>query len=153
MCAILSVKINGFKLGLRESHVKHEDTSAINIFLIAIAPFLFGISIAIIAIILSMKTFVHEIIPIIILNWLAISIIFYSIPSSQDTKNVKNSAVAYLGTLWKKGILGFLIIILYVPVILVPAYILLYLFDIFTKYEALRIVLILLTYILISYLL
>jgi len=146
MCIFLGVKVKGIKFGINESYVKHNDANALKIFLIALAPFMLGNLIAIYLISFSQNNFGQELILFLVFNWLSISFIFYSIPSKPDTKNVKESMYKQMLGLWSKGIFEKLVTIFYFACLFVPAYILLEIIGLFDKFEALRVVLILVLY-------
>lgn len=149
MCLLFGVKIKTIKFGLKESYVKHDDADALKIFAIALAPLILGNLFAIYLIIISAVVFDRELLPFLILNWLAISIIFYSIPSVPDTKNIIESIIKSINNIWKGTFLDKILASCYFIVIFLPAYALISIIRIIDKIEALRIVMLLSIYILV----
>lgn len=146
MCLITGVEIVGFKLGINESHVEHKNTNTFNIFLISLAPFFLGNTISILLLYLMTKSFSGDPIIFLIINWLIISTIFYSIPSKQDTSNIKNSLNKLLKDLWKLNFIKKIISIIFWIIFYIPLIILIAIFDIFDDFEAARVFLIILIY-------
>ena len=146
-CIMLGVKVKGFSLGLKESYVKHENASTIKIVLIAIAPLIIGLLLSIALIKFTIMDLRRELLLFIIVNWLIISIVYYSIPSSQDTKNIKTSLGNYLTKLFKGNILDKMWGAVYFIIVIIPNYFLLELISLLDKYEIFRIILLAVMYI------
>ncbi|MCK9293002.1 MAG: M50 family metallopeptidase [archaeon] len=90
-CLLLGVKIKKFKLiGSSGGYVVHEASRNYKNILISMAPFFINLLLAII-ISIVIKRIELKIIFIVILVWIAISSLFFSVPSKQDSKNVYSS--------------------------------------------------------------
>jgi ABC-type uncharacterized transport system permease subunit len=147
MCLFLGVKVNGIKFGINESYVKHQDASTYKIVLIALAPFILGNILAILLIALSIIHFYNEIIIFILINWINFAIIFYSIPSKQDLKNIKESLNSKVKSLWNSNLFDKFLLLPYLILIYLPITIIMALIYFLDKYEAVRLVFIILIYI------
>jgi hypothetical protein len=90
-CLLLGVKIKKFKLiGSTGGYVIHEASRNYKNIIISMAPFFINILLAIVISIIIKRTEL-KIIFIIILIWIAVSALFFSVPSKQDSKNVYSS--------------------------------------------------------------
>ena len=141
-CIFLGVKVKKLKFGLKESFVEHANSDSFRIFIIGTAPFFFGNLIAFFLIIFALKRFISFFWLFALILWIAISIIFYSIPSSQDTKNISSSLMIKINKLFNQGFFGVLTGLLLFLVIYIPIYFFLLIFNLFERYEILRIILI-----------
>lgn len=89
-CIILGVKIRKIKLfSFTEGYVVHDESRSYKNILISIFPFFFNILIAFLGILLLKKE-IHIFYKIIVI-WISISALFFSIPSRQDADNVFES--------------------------------------------------------------
>lgn len=89
-CILLGVRVREVKLfSFSEGYVVHDQSRSYKNIIISIFPFFFNIFIAFLCI-LILKNEILLIYQIIII-WIAISALFYSIPSRQDANNVFSS--------------------------------------------------------------
>jgi len=137
-CIILNVRISKISFGLQESYVKHEQAGPVRMSLIALAPFYLGAAVGVLLFMLANKTYYSELLWFILLNYLGICILYNSIPSAQDTKNINNSIKLEIKKEWKKtfgnklfGIIK--TIIFYLPIFLVALFV-----SVFDKFDILR---------------
>jgi hypothetical protein len=89
-CLILGVKIKKVKLfSFSEGYVVHNESRSYKNIIISIFPFFFNLLIATIGIFILQReiTLIYQILVI----WVSISAIFFSIPSKQDADNVFSS--------------------------------------------------------------
>lgn len=137
-CLVLRVKISKISFGLKESYVKHEQAGPVRMSLIALAPFYLGFVLGFILFWLAKSYYFSNLILFIVLNYLGICILYNSIPSDQDTKNISNAIEAQVKKDWKKGILGKLGVIIKCPIIYLPIFLISQLVSAFDKFELLR---------------
>ena len=145
MCILLGVKVKKISFGIKESYVQHNIASPLKIFFISIAP-VFGNLIALFIILLSKNKFHNDKVLFFLAQWLVISIIYYSIPSNQDTKNVLTVMYSQINKYLKSNIFYKFIAILYFIFVYIPAQILMLIFNAFDRYEILRLILIFFIY-------
>ncbi len=89
-CLVLGVRIRKIKIiSFDEGYVVHDDSRSYKNIIIAIIPFFFNILISIVCIFLIRMDI--NLILKILLVWIAISSLFFSVPSKQDAKNVFKS--------------------------------------------------------------
>lgn len=89
-CFILGVRVRDVKLfSFSDGYVVHDTSRSYKNIIISIFPFFFNIFISFLCILLLKKELL--LIYKIIVVWIAISSLFYSIPSRQDAKNVFSS--------------------------------------------------------------
>lgn len=137
-CIILRAKISKISFGLQESYVKHETAGPTRMALIALAPFYLGLVISILLFYYA-KISHTSIIWFFVMNYLGICILYNSIPSKQDTKNINNTIEDQVKKDWKtKGISKKLEVIIKVPIIYTPLFICGQLVSIFDKFEIIR---------------
>jgi hypothetical protein len=137
-CLILRVKVSKLSFGLHESYVKHEATGPVRMSLIALAPFYFGFFIGCVLFYFAKISFASELIWFFVLNYLGICVLYNSIPSSQDTKNIFNTIEDHIKKQWKKSLADKLLLILLILFIYVPIFIIAQLVSAFDKFEILR---------------
>lgn len=86
-CLMLGVKIRKVKLiSFSDGYVVHNESRSYKNIIISIFPFFFNIFVAFLCILLLQKDIL--LIYKILIGWLAISSLFFSIPSRQDAENV-----------------------------------------------------------------
>jgi hypothetical protein len=89
-CIFLGVKIKKIKLfSFSEGYVVHEESRSYKNIIISIFPFFFNIAITIIGILLLKKEMI--LIYKLLIIWVSISALFFSIPSRQDANNIFDS--------------------------------------------------------------
>lgn len=89
-CLILGVRIRKVKLfSFSDGYVVHDESRSYKNIVISIFPFFFNIAIALLGILLLKKEL--SLIFIIIIVWISISALFFSIPSKQDANNIFDS--------------------------------------------------------------
>ena len=137
-CLVLRVKVSKLSFGLRESYVKHDQTGPIRMSLIALAPFYLGFVIGAILFYFAKLAFGSNLLWFFVLNYLGICVLYNSIPSKQDTKNIFNTIEDHIKKKWKKNFgskiaIIILILILYLPIIIIAQ-----LVSAFDKFEILR---------------
>jgi hypothetical protein len=137
-CLLLGVKISKISFGLKESYVKHEAAGPIRMSLVALSPFYFGFGLGIFLFWLAKAHYISEIIWFVILNYLSICILYNSIPSTQDTKNISNAIEEQVKKDWKKGFGSKLLVLIKVPLLYLPIFLISQLVSIFDKFEIIR---------------
>ncbi|NCP72483.1 hypothetical protein GW835_03790 [archaeon] len=89
-CIILGVRIRKIKLfSFSDGYVVHDESRSYKNIIISIFPFFFNIAIAIIGILLLKKEMI--LIYKLLIIWVSISALFFSIPSRQDANNIFDS--------------------------------------------------------------
>lgn len=139
-CLILGVKIKKIKfIGKDGGFVVHEDSKDYKIIIISLFPFIFNILISLLC--ARMFLLAYEPFYKLLLIWIGIAALFFSVPSDQDTNN---SFDAIKRTYTKKQSIWLLLL----KIILSPIYlcilIILGIFKLFDKVIAIRIILIIL---------
>lgn len=89
-CLILGVRVREVKLfSFSDGYVVHDESRSYKNIIISIFPFFFNIAVAIIGILLLRKEmlFIYK----LIIVWVSISALFFSIPSRQDADNIFDS--------------------------------------------------------------
>lgn len=121
ICLFLGVKVKKLSFGITESYVKHDQTDPIRMSLIALAPFYLGFIWGGLAFHLAKLMYFSQLIWFVVLNYLGICILYYSIPSSQDTKNIFNTIKNKIRKKWKKNKIQviFLCFFVYLPIFLI----------------------------------
>jgi len=140
-CILLGVKVTKIKFGLKESYVQHQDVHNWKTIIIAIAPFLLSNLIATLGIWYAVK-FCPEFYFFAIILWLAITIIFQSVPSKKDIQNVDSKIVSIYKGIAKSHFLLQIPLFLANTIIIIPLKLFNFLMLIFNKYQLLKIVLI-----------
>jgi len=143
------VKVKKVKfLGLNEAYVIHEQPNAWKSILITLAPFILGNFIA-----LSFFSFAFNLLFLsnllgFVFLWMALSLVYYCFPSNQDAKNTFNSFKDFYGSnLVKRNFLIKLILIISIPFVFLPLFVLLGLMLLFNQSYKLRILWILFVFI------
>ena len=137
-CLLLQVKVSKLSFGLHESYVKHDTTGPIRMALIALCPFYFGFVIGCTLFYFAKISFASQIVWFFILNYLGICILYNSIPSAQDTKNIFNTIEDHIKKTWKKSFADKLLIIFTIIILYMPIFIIAQLVTAFDKFEILR---------------
>ncbi|MDD4983887.1 MAG: M50 family metallopeptidase [Candidatus ainarchaeum sp.] len=140
-CMLLGVKVTKVKFGLKESYVQHHDVHDWKTIIIAIAPFLFSNIIATLGIWYAVK-FRPEFYFFVIILWLAVTIIFQSVPSKKDIQNVDAKIVSIYKGIAQKHFLMQIPLFLINTIFVIPLKLFTFLMLIFNKYQLLKIVLI-----------
>jgi hypothetical protein len=137
-CLVLGVKISKISFGLKESYVKHETAGPIRMPLIALSPFYLGFVLGTLLFWFAKNQYVSNLILFFVLNYLGICILYNSIPSAQDTKNISIAIEDQVKKDWKKGFLQKLLVIVKVPLLYLPIFLISQIVSIFDKFEILR---------------
>jgi len=137
-CLLLGVPIKKIKfIGKSGGFVIHEDSRTDKIIIISLFPFVFNIFISLLCAriyLLSFDPFIK-----LVVAWIGISAILFSIPSSKDTEN---SFLALKKTYTQKQSIGLLFLkILLGPVVFLILMLLLF-FKIFDKFMIIRLLLV-----------
>lgn len=114
-CLLLNVSIKKIKLiGKDGGYVVHDDSKSYKIIIISLFPFFLNIFISLICarVVLLEK----DLLLIIVCTWLALSCLFFCLPSAQDAKNV--FSVIKRSYFKKQSFLLILIKILFIPITL-----------------------------------
>lgn len=140
-CILLGVRVTKIKLGLKESYVQHLDAQNWKTILIALAPFMLSNIIAILIIVLTLKVRPTFYIFAILL-WIAVTIIYHSVPSRKDINNVDKKIISVYKSISRKHILLQLPALILNTLIFIPLKIFDFIIILFNIYPLLRIVLI-----------
>ncbi len=146
ICIFLNVKVSKLKFGLKESYVKHDSTGPIRMALIALAPFYIGIIISFLTIIFAKEL---NFAWFLFFNYLIFAILYNSLPSIQDIKNIVSSIKESIQKDWKKNFARKLILLLKIPLIFFPIYLCAKIIGLIDKFEILRILYVMFIFILI----
>lgn len=137
-CLLLGVKISKISFGLKESYVKHENAGPVRMSLIALSPFYFGFALGILLFWLAKVHYISAIIWFVVINYFGICVLYNSIPSSQDTKNILNAIEDQTKKDWKKSFGNKLLVLIKVPFLYLPIFLISQIVGIFDKFETLR---------------
>jgi hypothetical protein len=149
-CFLVGVKVKKVKfLGLNEAYVVHEQPNALKSIVITLAPFILGNFIAFYLFSFSFSLlFASDFLGFFFL-WLAFSLAHYSFPSNQDAKNTFNSFKNFYSVNLVKGnILLKLILLISIPFVFFPLFIILGLMLVFNYSYKLRLLWVLLVFLL-----
>jgi len=137
-CLFLGVSIKKIKfIGKSGGYIVHEDSKDYKIIIISLFPFIFNILIALICARLIKIT--TEPFYVLLLIWIGIGALFFSVPSNQDTDN---SFDAIKRTYTKKQSIWLLLLKILLSPLTLCLIIILGLFKLFDKVIAIRIILI-----------
>ena len=140
-CVLLGVKVTKIKFGLKESFVQHHDVHDWKTIIIAIAPFLLSNIIAVLGIWYAVE-FRPEFYIFAIILWLAVTVVFQSIPSKKDIENVDSKIGSIYRSITKKHFLMQVPLFILNTTIIIPLKLFTFFMSVFNKYQLLKIVLI-----------
>jgi len=141
-CLLLGIRVTKVSFGLKTSYVQHVDSNAWKTILIALAPFLLSNFIASIIIYYTLISR-PDLILFLILLWVALTIIYHSIPSKKDTENVDKKVSQIYRNLKTKKVLPLIILFISNTLLIIPLKLFTFLINIFNKWAWLRVLLIL----------
>ena len=139
-CYLTGVKVKKVKFfGLNEAYVIHENPDALRSIIITLAPFILGNWIAFYFFTSSFNQLGNSNPLGFVLLWLGFSLAHYSFPSFQDAKNTFNSFKDfYTFRLVKGNLLLRLIVLISIPFVFIPLFIVLGLMLLFNYFYFLR---------------
>lgn len=139
-CFLVGVKVKKVKFfGLNEAYVVHENPDALRSIIITLAPFILGNWIAFYFFTSSFDQLANSNPLGFIFLWLGFSLAHYSFPSFQDAKNTFNSFKDfYAFRLIKGNLLVRLIVLISIPFVFVPLFIILSVMLLFNYFYFLR---------------
>ncbi|MFH1663939.1 MAG: hypothetical protein ABH986_03975 [archaeon] len=148
-CLLFGVKVMKVKfLGLNEAYVVHEQPNALKSIMITVAPFILGNLVA-----LSFFSYAFTLLFFsnalgFVFLWLGLSVVYYCFPSDQDAKNTFNSFKDfYSKNLVKRNLFVKLILIVSIPFVFIPLFVLLGLMMLFNQSYKLRLLWILFVFV------
>jgi len=136
-CLFTGTKISKISFGLKESYVKHDAVGPIRMSLIALAPFFLGLIMGGLLFYLA-RINITNLIIFIIFNYLGVCILYNSIPSNQDTKNIYKALQIQIKKDWKKSFSHKLLVILKIVFIYSPIFLFGQIVRGFDKYDLVR---------------
>jgi len=149
-CLLFGVKVKKVKfLGLNEAYVVHEQSNALKSIMITIAPFILGNLISFYFFSYSFSLLFFSNYLGFVFLWLGLSLVYYSFPSNQDAKNTFNAFKDfYASNLVKRNIFIKLLLIVSIPFVFIPLFVILGLMVLFNYFYFLRLAWILTVFIL-----
>ncbi len=139
-CVLFGVKVRKVKfLGFQEAYVVHEQPNALKSIIITLAPFILGNWVAFYFFSYAFELlFLSNFIGFIFL-WLALSLALYSFPSDEDAKNTFDSFQRFYSVnLVKRNLFIKLLLIISIPFVFVPLFVVLGFMLIFNRSSTLR---------------
>ncbi len=139
-CFLVGVKVRKVKFfGLNEAYVIHENPDAVKSIIITLAPFILGNWIALYFLSASFKQLAFLNPVGFIFLWLGFSLVHYSFPSFQDTKNTFNSFKDFYSLRLIKGnIIARTLVFVSLPFVFIPLFCILGLMLLFNYFYFLR---------------
>ncbi len=140
-CILFGVKVRKVKFfGLSEAYVIHEMPNAWQSALISLAPFILGNIFAFYFFVYSFNLLFFSNVIGFIFFWLAFSFAHYSFPSDHDTKNILDAFKRFYSVRFAKGnIFIKLILMVSLPIVFFPLFLVLGLMLLFNSSYKLRI--------------
>jgi len=139
MCLLLGVKVSKLSFGLNESYVKHANTGPIKMALIALAPFYLGAILGTLGFYFGKMNLSGNLILFLIFNYVGICILYNSIPSHQDTKNILGAIEEGIKKEWKLSFLNKLFVLIKLIFLYTPLFIIAQIVNIFEKFEFIKV--------------
>ncbi len=140
-CVLLGVKVTKIKFGLKEAYVQHLDVNNWKTIIIALTPFILSNVIALTIIYFTLKIKPAFYVFGLVL-WLALTIIYHSVPSRKDVDNVDKKIIGIYKNISSKNVLLLVPLFILNTVIFIPLKIFTFILIIFNKYPLLKIILI-----------
>jgi hypothetical protein len=138
-CVLLNVPIHKIKLiGKEGGYVVHDDSKSYKIIVISLIPFVFNILVSFIC--ARVVLLENDIIVKIIAVWIALSVLYFCLPSAQDVKNVLS--VLKRSYFKKQNLFLFILKILLLPITLIVIILVIF-FRIVDKSIIMRLILLL----------